>query len=277
MNPPCSVDVEQIEIRLLLEGVYRHSGYDFREYAPASLRRRIWHAIREENLTTIPAFQEKLLRDAGCLERFLLALSVNVTAMFRDPGFYLAFRSRVLPYLRTYPFIRIWHAGCSTGEEVYSSAILMHEAQLYDRCKIYATDMSDAVLRTAESGAFPLEAMRDYTTNYIQAGGDRAFSDYYSAQGEQAVFRPWLRKNLVFAVHNLVTDSSFNEFNIIFCRNVMIYFSRPLQERVHNLLHGSLGMLGFLALGPMETLRFSAHEPCYEIVSSKDQIYRKVR
>jgi chemotaxis protein methyltransferase CheR len=205
-------ELETIEIQLLLEGLYRQYGFDFRDYALASLKRRIWNTIRAEQLTTVSGLQEKVLHDPGCLERFLLGLSVHVTAMFRDPSFYLAFRQNVVPLLRTYPFIRIWHAGCSTGEEVYSMAILLQEEGLYNRCRLYATDMSDMVLRKARAGIFSLESMQEYTQNYLQAGGKRSFSEYYTAAYDHALFRSSLKENIVFSQHNLAIDGSFNEF-----------------------------------------------------------------
>jgi chemotaxis protein methyltransferase CheR len=215
-------DVEEIEISLLLEAVFRRYGFDFREYAPASLRRRVWRRAHAEGLETLSALQDRLLHDPQCMERLLLDLSINVTAMFRDPTFYVAFREKVVPQLRTYPFTRIWVAGCSTGEEVYSLAILLHEADLYERARIYATDINETVLERARGGVFPLEKMREYTQNYIKAGGARAFSEYYVAAYDGAQFQRSLLENVVFAQHNLVSDRSFNEFNVIVCRNVMI-------------------------------------------------------
>src|SRR6059058_6638983 len=232
-GPPVAYnsDLERLEIELLLEGIFRHYGFDFRSYAYASIRRRLWKRIEAEGLHTISELQARVLHDAEMMERLLLDLSVNVTAMFRDPGFYLAFRQIAIPLLKTWPFIRIWHAGCSTGEEVYSMAILLEEEGLYDRCRIYATDINEAVLRRARDGIFPLAAMQGYTANYIQAGGARAFSEYYTASYENAIFRPSLKRNVVFAQHNLVTDSSFNHFNVILCRNVLIYFDKTLQSK----------------------------------------------
>jgi chemotaxis protein methyltransferase CheR len=266
--------VEDIEVGLLLEGVYRQYGYDFREYAMPSVRRRVRHLVREEGLTTVSGLQERVLHDPQCLQRFLLALSVNVTSMFRDPAFYKALRSRVVPLLRTYPKVRIWHAGCATGEEAYSFAILLEEEGLYDRCHIYATDMSEPVLKMAAAGEVPLRGMRENTANYIRSGGRRAFASFYAAVGDRAVLHPSLRRNIVFAQHNLVTDGSFNEFNVVLCRNVLIYFNRDLQDRVHRLFYQSLVRLGFLALGSKETVRFSAHQGAYEDLG--ERIYRKV-
>jgi chemotaxis protein methyltransferase CheR len=269
--------LEEVEIELLLEGVFRHYGYDFRDYAPSSIRRRLRHLMAVEGLASISDLTEKVLHDPAWLDRLLAAFSINVSAMFRDPSFYRGFREKLVPILRTYPFVRIWHAGCSTGEEVYSTAILLHEAGLYDRCRIYATDINEAVLRKARDGIFPLTAMKAYTANYIQAGGTGAFSEYYTAQYDNAIFRPWLKRNLVFAQHNLAMDTSFNELHVIVCRNVMIYFNRALQSRVVDLFSASLVRLGFLCLGNKESLKGTQGEAAYEIVDADERIYRKVR
>jgi chemotaxis protein methyltransferase CheR len=278
-GPPVSYDpeLERTEIELLLEGVYRQYGFDFRSYAYASIRRRLWKRIEAERLTTISALQARVLHDPVALQRLLDDLSVSVTAMFRDPGFYAVFRSHVVPILRTYPFIRVWHAGCATGEEVYSMAILLEEEGLLDRARIYATDINDVVLQQARAGIFPLARMQEYTENYIQGGGTRAFSEYYTAKYDGALFSPSLTANVVFAQHNLVTDRSFSEFNVIFCRNVLIYFDRELQGRVHRLFYDSLAMFGVLALGGRESLRFSQYEPCYERLHPTEKLYRKVK
>lgn len=270
-------ELEAIEIQLLLEGLYRYYGFDFRNYALASLKRRIWNSIRAERLTSVSALQEKVLHDPACLERFLLGLSVHVTAMYRDPSFYVAFRSMVVPLLRTYPFIRIWHAGCSTGEEVYSMAILMQEEGLYHRCRIYATDMSEMVLKKAKAGIFPLDLMQEYTQNYLQSGGKKSFSEYYTAAYDNAIFRSNLKENIIFSQHNLATDGSFNEFNVIFCRNVLIYFNQTLQERVHKLLYESLSPFGILGLGRQESLNFTPHERNYEALETREKLYRRIR
>jgi chemotaxis protein methyltransferase CheR len=203
-------------------------------------------------------------------------LSVNVTAMFRDPGFYVVFRETIVPLLRTYPFIRIWHAGCSTGEEVYSLAILLHEEGLYERARIYATDINEDVLQKAKARIYPLDKMQEYTQNYQRAGGTSSFSEYYTAAYDGALFASALASNVVFAQHNLVTDRSFSEFNVILCRNVMIYFDRELQDRVHALFYESLPTYGILALGSKETLRFSRCEDRFEVLSAREKIYRKV-
>jgi chemotaxis protein methyltransferase CheR len=277
-GPPVSYDpeLERIEIQLLLEGIFQRYGFDFRAYAHASLRRRLWKRVEAERLTTISALQARVLHEPEALERLLLDLSVNVTAMFRDPGFYRVFREAVVPMLRTYPFFRIWHAGCSTGEEVYSMAILLFEEGLLDRARIYATDINDVVLRHARSGIFPLNRMQEYTENYIRAGGTRSFSEYYTAKYDGAIFSPLLTKNVVFSQHNLVTDQSFSEFNVILCRNVLIYFDRALQNRVQKLFYDSLVMFGVLGLGSKESLRFSEFEDAYERLDSREKIYKKI-
>jgi chemotaxis protein methyltransferase CheR len=277
-DAPASYDtaLERLEIELLLEAVHRHYGFDFRSYAYASVRRRLWKRIQAEGLRTVSDLQSRVLHDQDVMERLLLDLSVNVTSMFRDPHFYLAFRTDVLPLMRTYPFIRIWHAGCSTGEEVYSMAILLEEEGLYDRSRLYATDINDVVLQQARTGIFPLDRMQEYTENYLKAGGKRSFSEYYVAKYGGALFSSSLMRNVVFAQHNLVTDRSFAEFNVIFCRNVLIYFDKGLQQRVHGLFYESMVNFGILALGAKESLRFSKYEDCYERLHPSEKIYRKV-
>ena len=268
-------DVEEIEIALLLEAVYRRYGFDFREYAAASLRRRLWRRANAEGLPTLSALQERILHDPAVMHRLLGDLSISVTAMFRDPSFYVAFRKKVVPLLHTYPFTRIWVAGCSTGEEVYSLAIVLDEEGLLDRSRIYATDINEAVLDRARNGVFALDKMRDYTQNYVHAGGSRAFSEYYLASYDGAQFDRRLVENAVFAQHNLVSDKAFNEFHVVVCRNVMIYFDRTLQERVLDLFDESLVTLGVLGLGHKETLRFSQLASRYEELDGAERIYRK--
>jgi chemotaxis protein methyltransferase CheR len=270
-------DAEAAELRLLLDAIFERYGVDFRSYAYSSLKRRVMRRVIEENTGTITALQKLVLEDRASMDRLLNSLTIHVTAMFRDPAFFLTLRETVLPVLRTYPFIRLWVAGCSTGEEVYSLAILLHEEGLYSRCRIYATDVREAVLDRARSGIFPLSMMRDYTRNYQQAGGQNAFAEYYTSDHEFVVFRPFLRENVIFATHNLAGDASFNEFHGIFCRNVMIYFNRTLQERVHRLFHESLVTYGYLGLGRSESIRFSDSEHLYEPVVAKERIYRKIK
>ena len=271
-----AAELEAVQVRLFLENLFLRYGYDFRGYAYPSMRRRILRLVELERVTSIPALQARVLDDPECLERVLHALTIHVTAMFRDPDFYVSFRTSVVPLLRTYPFVRIWVAGCASGEEVYSLAILLHEEKLYDRCRMYGTDLSESVIQKAKGGVFPLSQMKEYTANYIRAGGKEDFSSYYSAQADGALFRPWLRDNVVFAQHNLVTDGSPNEFNLIFCRNVMIYFTTELQAHVHRLFYASLTRLGVLSLGTRESLRFTPHEQDYESIDSKQRIFKKV-
>ncbi|WP_313640959.1 protein-glutamate O-methyltransferase CheR [Paenibacillus sp. FSL K6-0276] len=272
-----SDELEQIEIELLLDGVHRLYGYDFRNYALPSLKRRIWHHVHAENVLSISALQEKVLHDRACFERFVYSLSIPVTEMFRDPGLFLTFRQKVVPLLRTYPYIRIWHAGCSTGEEVYSMAILLHEEGLYDKARIYATDMNERSLQQAKEGVYDISRMKQYTKNYMEAGGTRAFSEYYTAKYNSVILQPYLRKNIIFAEHNLATDTSFNEFNVIFCRNVMIYFNDELRDHVHGLFHESLSRFGILVLGSKESIHFSKYSDCYESLDRVEKIYRNIK
>ncbi|WP_435877196.1 CheR family methyltransferase [Sporosarcina highlanderae] len=265
-------ELEQLEIQLFLQGIYEWYGYDFRDYAYNSIRRRIWHRVYEERLNSILGLMEKTLRDSECLKRLLLDFSINVTEMFRDPSFFLAIREKIIPHLRTYPSLRIWHAGCATGEEVYSMAILLQEEGLYDKAKIYATDINEKALGIARRGQYPLEVMKKYTNNYLKAGGAHAFSEYYSVSGNVAKFDSSLSKNIIFAEHNLVTDQSFNEFHLILCRNVMIYFNKTLKEKVYQLFHESLTPFGFLCLGDKESIMSKEY---YQAISSAQKIYQK--
>ncbi|MEA2684983.1 MAG: chemotaxis protein methyltransferase CheR [Actinomycetota bacterium] len=268
-------DLEDIEVDVLLEAVYRRYGFDFRNYARASLRRRLLRRRDLEGIQTVSGLIERLLHDPECMERLLLDLSINVTAMFRDPAFFRAFRRTVVPMLRTYPFLRIWNAGCSTGEETYSLAITLAEEGLLDRTRIYATDINKPVLAQARDGVFPLEKMREYTENYLAAGGTRAFSEYYLAAYDGVRFDPALAANVVFAQHNLVADHSFNEFHVVICRNVLIYFDKTLQDRVHRLFFDSLTRFGILALGQKESVSFTPHEADYQVLDEHQRLYRK--
>jgi chemotaxis protein methyltransferase CheR len=269
-------ELERIEIDLLLEGVYRHYGLDFRGYALGSLKRRLARRMREEGTPTLSALQDKVLHDPEAMERLLVSLSISVTAMFRDPSFYRAFREKVVPLLRTYPFIRLWNAGCATGEETVSLAIVLEEEGLLERARIYATDFNAGVVDRARACEFPLSRMKGYTESYLEAGGAREFSRYYTAAGPVARFSPELMTNIVFAKHNLVSDGSFNEFHGILCRNVLIYFGTTLQERVHTLFHESLVNFGVLGLGHKETIRFTPLEHCYEAIDRREKLYRRV-
>lgn len=268
--------LEDLELRLLLEAIYQQYGYDFREYARSSVRRRVWRRVTEENLDTVSGLQERVLHDPECMERLLLDLSVSVTSMFRDPTFFSALRQTVVPILRTYPFVRVWNAGCSTGEEALSLSILLHEEGFGDRVRIYATDINADVIDRARRRVFPLERMREYTSNYIASGGQTAFSNYYKTVGDMAQFAPALTENIIFAQHNLVSDADFNEFHLIVCRNVMIYFDRSLQDKVSALLQRSLIRFGVLALGQKESLRFSPVASDFEELDVREKIYRRI-
>jgi chemotaxis protein methyltransferase CheR len=267
---------EDIELELLLEAIHRRYGFDFRDYAAASLRRRLGRRMAAEGAGSLSELQGLLLRDPACMERLLLDLSINVTAMFRDPSFYRVLRTQVAPFLHTYPFTRIWCAGCSTGEEVFSLAILLREEGLDERARIYATDINEYSLEAARTGVFPLGRMQAYTENYIRSGGTRDFSAYYVTAYDAARFDPGLVENVVFAQHNLATDRSFNEFHVILCRNVLIYFDTPLQHRVSELFDASLCRLGVLGLGRRESLAFTPVADRFAPLDAEERIYRKV-
>ena len=277
MLEPTDNMVEKVEIQLFLNGVFQVYGYDFRDYAPSSIRRRILHMMQSEKISTISELQAKVLHDRESMNRFLMAVSINVTEMFRDPPFFMSFRRNIIPMLSSLPFIRIWHAGCSTGEEVYSMAILLEEEGLYDKTKMYATDINEISLDKARKGIYPLSLMKEYTDNSIKAGCRRPFSEYYTSDSKNAVLSEMLKKNILWAQHNLVTDSSFNEFDVIICRNVMIYFNKSLQNKVHKLLYGSLKTNGILGLGSAESLKFTPLENRYEDLDSKMKLFKKVK
>jgi chemotaxis protein methyltransferase CheR len=269
-------EAEQIEVELLLEAIYLRHHYDFRGYARASLRRRLWRRAHEEGVRTLSGLQERVLHDPAVMDRLLRDLSINVTEMFRDPAFFRAVREQVVPILRTYPYVRVWNAGCSTGEETFSLAIVLAEAGLLDRTRIYATDMNDDVLARARAGEFPVDRMRRYAENYVRSGGTGDLSRYYAVRGTRAVFSRELLAGAVFAQHNLAQDASFNEFQVIVCRNVLIYFGRPLQERVHDLFAESLSRFGVLALGHKESI-VASHEERYEVLDKAQKLYRRKR
>jgi chemotaxis protein methyltransferase CheR len=263
------------ELDELLTAVFEKYGFDFRDYARASTRRRVHSRVTAEGLPSISALTKQVLEDRACMERLLLALTVHVTSLFRDPGFYRAFRQKVVPVLRASKFTRIWHAGCSSGEEPYSMAILLREEGLADRCRIYATDLSEVVTRKAIDGVFALDRLDEYSENYSKAGGKRTLTDYCSTGYGHAVFEASLRQSIVFAQHNLVTDNAFNEFDVVLCRNVLIYFNPALQGRVHRLLYQSLAPGGFFGLGHRESVRFTPHEEQYTPVDDAQRIYRR--
>ena len=269
------VQVEDIEIRLLLEAIYQLYGYDFRSYSPASMRRRIMHRLTMSGFSTVLEMTDRVLRDRQFFVTLLNDLTVNVTEMFRDPEFYKAFREEVVPVLKTFPFIKIWHAGCSTGEEIYSMAILLEEEGLYERAMLYATDIDKNVLAAAKKGIYPIHAFKQYTDNYRRAGGRQSLSDYATARYDSVIMEQRLKRNIVFADHDLATDQVFGEMHVILCRNVLIYFDRPLQQRVFKLFGESLDMGGFLCLGTKESLRFSGNEESFDVVNRSLRIFRK--
>lgn len=268
-------ELEDIELALLLEGVFRHYGIDFRGYSLSAMRRRVRRRMDAEGLRTISALQERVLHDTDAMGRLMHDMTVHATAMFRDPSFFLAFRHKIVPVLRTYPRIRIWHAGCSTGEEVLSTAILLQEEGLSERARIYATDLSEEVLAKAKMAIYPLAKMQEYTSNYLRSGGRRSFSAYYTARYDGVMFTPSLLENVVFSQHSLVSDCGFGEFNLILCRNVMIYFGRELRERVLRLLRESLVSMGMLAIGRKESLALAGREEGFEEFDAEERIYRK--
>lgn len=265
------------DIRHLLDTVFDRSGLDFRGYAYSSIRRRVARAVDDARAGSTANLHARIRSDERLLGSLIRTLTVHTTAMFRDPDFFMVFRERIVPVLRTYPFVRLWVAGCSTGEEVYSLAIVLREEGLAERCRIYATDVSNDVVERARAGIYPLSAMQDYSRNYQRAGGLGPFLDYFTADSESAVFDRQLRENVVFGTHNLVSDGSFNEFHVILCRNVMIYFRRELQEHVHRLIHQSLVTLGYLGLGRSEAVRFTAQASAYEAIDARERIFRKIK
>lgn len=275
MTTPEELDVEALELELLLEAMYRRYGAEFRGYARTSLRRRVRNVLHQEKLPTISALQERILRDPEAMARLLDQLSVCVTSMFRDPTFFRAFREKVVPHLWAAPFVRVWCAGAATGEEVYSLAVLLSEEGLYERCRLYATDINSGLIEKAKRGVFAATLMREYEENYRAAGGKHALTEYFRVAYERATPTKALRRNIVFAQHNLATDRSFNEFNVILCRNVMIYFGPELQDRVHDLLFQSLRRGGFLCLGRREGISHTRMAGSYEVVDAEERIYRR--
>jgi chemotaxis protein methyltransferase CheR len=269
--------IEEIETKLLLEGVCLRYGYDFREYAAAPLRRSIASGMAGEAVPTISAYLERLLHDPSCMQRFLGGVGVNVTGMFRISDVFRCVREEVIPRLRTYPSVRIWIAGCATGEEVYSMAIVLEEEGLYDRSRIYATDLNDHSLATARTGAYPLDRVLAEESGYAQSGGRGRISDFYTVVGKTARFSRRLHRNVTWARHNLVSDSSFNEFHVILCANVLIYFRPSLQERAHRLFYDSLIRSGYLGIGQRESLVFCPEASRYEQVRDGVNLFHKVR
>ncbi|MEJ2056044.1 MAG: protein-glutamate O-methyltransferase CheR, partial [Calditrichaceae bacterium] len=266
---------EDIEVKLLLDAIFLKYGYDFRNYAKASIKRRINQRLILSKLANISAMQHQILTNKVFFETLLHDFSIQVTEMFRDPSFYMALRKHVIPILKTYPYIKIWHAGCASGEEVYSMAILLKEEGLLDKTLIYATDINEIVLKKAKDGIYPVERIKEFTQNYHKAGGTKSFSNYYTAKYDAVIMNKELKKNLIFAQHNLATDNDFGEMNLIVCRNVLIYFDDSLENRVFNLFTNSLIRQGFLCLGAKESLNYSDFSKYFEQLVSKEKIYRK--
>jgi chemotaxis protein methyltransferase CheR len=269
-------NIDSGELLTLLKAVREVYGYDFTQYAEASIKRRSLFFMNSKNMRTVQELSQALLGDDHVFEEFVRNLSVTVTEMFRDPPFYAALRGKVMKRLATYPFIKIWVAGCATGEEVYSIAILLKEEGLLNRSIIYATDINQHSLHQAKDGIFPMDLMKSYTTNYIKAGGTKDFSQYYVAQYNAALFDRTLRNNIVFAPHNLASDQSFNEFHLILCRNVLIYFNQELQNKVINLFCDSLCNFGILGLGNKESLLFTDKQKCFDAIDQKQKIFIKI-
>jgi len=268
-------EIEDIEVGLFLDAVYRRYGHDFRHYSRASIKRRIKNLAAGTNHGSISEMIGRLLYDESFFSMIVHGLSITVSEMFRDPEFYKTLRKLVIPYLKTYPFVKIWHAGCASGEEAYSLAIVLKEEGFYDRSTIFATDFNDVALSNAGDGIYPVDKMRDYTANYQQSGGTASFAQYYHAGYEAAILEPSLKKNITFANHNLVTDGVFSEMHLIVCRNVLIYFDRTLQNRVLRLFSDSLIHGGILALGSKESLQFSEMALHFKPLSERWKIFQK--
>jgi chemotaxis protein methyltransferase CheR len=272
IEPPSDID---IELKLLMEAIFLKYSYDFRNYTGASQKRRVRYALEQLRLPNVSALQERVLHDPTVFAQLLQYLTIPVSEMFRDPSYFLTLRQQVVPVLQTYPSVKVWVAGCSTGEEAWSLAIMLREEGLLERTQIYATDINPISLDKARQGIFPMEAVRGYTANYQRAGGRQAFSDYYTAAYDAARFDPSLCANAVFADHSLATDSVFAETQLVSCRNVLIYFNRALQDRALGLFHESLCHRGFLGLGAKESIDFSSFSTRFDTLARAERIYRK--
>ncbi len=268
-------DLQEVEMKLLLEGIFRVYGCDFRDYSEASLRRRLRLWLAGSGFHSFSAALGPLIRDSGLFTKFLQQITVHVSEMFRDPAFFRTLRRAVIPHLKTLPVIRIWHAGCATGQEAYSMAILLQEEELHDRCRIYATDISPEQLRMAQEGAYPLKEMKTFASNYQKSGGKAAFSDYYTVRNDCALLMPSLKKNIIFSPHDLVTDPAFREMHLILCRNVLIYFQAALKRRVLDLFHSCLAHRGILCLGLKENLIGQEMAAKYDELVPRMRIFRK--
>ena len=269
------MNIDNKELKLFLESIRSVYGYDFTDYAEASVKRRIAHFMSNQKIPSIELLSPLLLNDEKLFEEFIQDLSVTVTEMFRDPVFYKSLRENVMKRLGTYPFIKIWIAGCATGEEIYSIAILLHEEGLLNRSVIYATDINQKSLQIAKDAVYPLENMKNHTINYQKSGGIHSFSEYYKAKYNSVMFDKSLRQNIVFSPHNLSVDKSFNEFQLIICRNVLIYFNQQLQNKVINLFYDSLCPFGFLGIGNKESLLFSDKQKFFDDIDRKEKIFMK--
>lgn len=267
---------EEIEISLLCEAIFLRYGCDFRQYSRGTMERRIRQRVELNNLGSVAELQHQVLHDSDLADLLFKDLSINVTEMFRDPEFYRAVRNQVLPELRDQPHFKIWHAGCASGEEVYSMAILLSEEGIYDKARLYGTDFNNEIVEVAKRGVMPLSGMRKNSENYTASGSTGSFSDYFHSNYDSAILNSTLGRNIVFANHNLTTDASFGELQMIVCRNVMIYFNPDLQERVFQLFTDSLCLGGILCLGMHETLNLSSVARQFEEVSIKQKIYRKI-
>jgi len=268
------LDIEQIEVDLLVEAIYQRYGYDFRHYNQASIKRRLRHHLTKIGGDKLADLIPEILYNPDSFKALFFDLSVTVTEMFRDPWFFLALREKVFPFLRTFPFINVWQAGCATGEEVYSLAIMLKEEGLYKRTHIYATDFNDGALAIARNRIYPIEKVKEYSSNYQKAGGRRSLADYYQARYDSIIIDPSLQENITFANHNLAVDGVFAEVHLILCRNVLIYFNQALQNRVFSIFRDSLCYNGFLCLGSKESVRFSQVQANFNDFSSQEKIYQ---
>jgi chemotaxis protein methyltransferase CheR len=268
-------DLDKLEMDILLDGIRRRYGYDFTNYSHASLKRRLAAVCAQAKIVRYTEMLDRLFHDEAFFDQLLKHMSITVTQMFRDPLFYKTVREQVVPKLKTFPFVKIWHAGCATGEEVYSMAILLHEENFLDRVRIYATDFNKHALDAAQIAVYPLENMAEYAANYKAAGGKRNFADYYSRGYDLAKIKDFLKEKVTFSYHNLVTDGVFGEMNLICCRNVLIYFDKTLQDRALRLFTDSLRHGGYLCLGSKESLSFSSVASAYEAVDAKQRIFKK--
>jgi len=268
-------ELDDLEIDLLLDAIFRRYGYDFREYSRASLKRRIINRVQQEELSCISELIPKILHDSHCFDRFLVELSITVTKMFRNPDVFKFIRERVFPKLATYPRINIWHVGCATGEEVYSMAIMLEEEGLLDKTHIYATDYNNSSLAIAEKSIYPIDDVKLWSKNYQESGGKSSLSEFYRAKYDSVKMKSKLKRNITFAHHNLMRDQAFGEMHLILCRNVLIYFQLALQNKVLNMMSGSLVHRGFLVLGDRETVEFTDISTDFEELESRSRVYRK--